>query len=51
MRLIALEKPTMVDPEKLFAAVFLKEPIWNPLHTGHRSRTIIQQCWSDLVKR
>lgn len=33
MRLIALEKPTMsVDSEKLAAAVFLKEPIWNPRH-------------------
>ncbi|CAI6363715.1 unnamed protein product [Macrosiphum euphorbiae] len=39
-----------VDSEKLAAAVFLKEPIWNPRHAGHRSRTIIQQCWSDLSK-
>ncbi|KAL4131342.1 hypothetical protein QTP88_008673 [Uroleucon formosanum] len=39
-----------VDPEKLAAAVFLKEPIWNPRHTGHKNRTIIQQCWSDLSK-
>ncbi|KAL4091715.1 hypothetical protein QTP88_026363 [Uroleucon formosanum] len=39
-----------VDPEKLAAAVFLKEPIWNPCHAGHKNRTIIQQCWSDLSK-
>lgn len=39
-----------VDPEKLAAAIFLKEPIWNPRHDGHKNRTIIQQCWSDLSK-
>ncbi|KAL4083496.1 hypothetical protein QTP88_028812 [Uroleucon formosanum] len=53
LRLITFEKPTdtmSVDPEKLAAAVFLKEPIWNPRHAGHKNRTIIQQCWSDLSK-
>jgi len=32
-----------VNPEKLAAAVFLKEPIWNPRHAGHKNSTIIQQ--------
>jgi hypothetical protein len=40
-----------VDPEKLAAAVFSKEPIWNPRHAGRKNRTIIQQCWSDLSNK
>lgn len=40
-----------VDPEELAAAVFLKEPIWNPRHAGYKNKIVIQQCWSDLSKQ
>ncbi|KAL4127155.1 hypothetical protein QTP88_011353 [Uroleucon formosanum] len=39
-----------VNPEKLASAVFLKEPIWNSRHAGHKNRTIVKQYWSNLSK-
>jgi hypothetical protein len=48
LQLVALEISTIfVDPEKHF---FKRTNLESLPYAGHKNRTIIQQCWSNLSK-